>query len=202
MGLRQYKGNDWTETGWAIVDRQSIVVTTVAGMALPVREGVAGQVLAAWARWFHENVERLDQYFPLDDWGWSFDNAVADSNHLGGVALDLNATEHPFHTKASDTFTPDQIAAIRRGQRLFEDFIFWGEDWTNSRDPMHFQLATGSANGKLFTPGSGVGPSPALADFAARKIRGGYLIEGPPDIDLSADLLIGFAQLGPAGRPL
>ncbi|MBE7190476.1 M15 family metallopeptidase [Jatrophihabitans endophyticus] len=189
MGFRSYQGNTRSENGWRICDRAQCVVTTVAGMNLVVRDGVAADVLTAWLAWYHENVDRIDEYKPIDDWGWSYDNDVANSNHLSGTAFDINATEYPWGGSVMAQRYPQRVAAIRRGLGLFEGNIFWGGDWSR-RDEMHFQLNGGTADGD--------GPSRRLIDFAARRIRNGRLVTGS-DLDVGAVTRFVPAFLGPVG---
>jgi hypothetical protein len=163
MGFRSYQGNTISENGWRICDRNECEVVTVAGMSVPVRRGDAATIIKAWMVWYHNNVERIDLYKPIDDWGWSLDNAVANSNHLSGTAVDLNATQYPWGQPARNNMDAAKIARIRNGLRLFEGTIFWGEDWDYD-DPMHYQIGLPEGN-------------PQIATFAA-KLRGGYVPGG------------------------
>ncbi|ANA85726.1 lysin A, L-Ala-D-Glu peptidase domain [Gordonia phage Axym] len=164
MSFRRYMGNDWSENDWRICDSNETVVVSVAGMNVRLRSGYAAEALRAWILWYHENVERIDLYKPIDDWGWSYDNDVADSNHLSGTAVDLNATQYPWGLYRMPA---DRIAKVRRGLQLFEGIIFWGRDW-GKPDEMHYQLNAGTA--------SGTGASDRLINFVQRRIRDGRLI--------------------------
>ncbi|QOP64391.1 lysin A, L-Ala-D-Glu peptidase domain [Gordonia phage Orla] len=190
MTFRRYGGNDWSENGWRICDRNECTAVSVAGMNLVVRAGVAAEVLGAFLLWYHENVDRIDEYKPTDDWGWSYENAVSDSNHLSGTAMDLNATEYPWGGNTMHRVYPGRVAAIRLGLKEFEGNIFWGGDWSRM-DEMHFQLNGGTA--------SGTGPSQKLIEFARRRIRNGRLITGPVVPELSQQTVDNFAQLGRFG---
>jgi hypothetical protein len=92
-----------------------------------------------------------------DEGGWTPTNSVATSNHLGGTAMDLNWNDHPFHVK--HTFSPDQMDTIRELLAYYEDNIFWGGDWQDPIDEMHWQM------------GYDTYKSPDTADFISRKIR-------------------------------
>ena len=170
MTFRNYKGNDWSENGWRICDRNECERIFVPGAdntflaAMIVRSGASEVVLRAWAIWYHRNVEPLDRYKSGvgDDWGWSRDNDVDDSNHLSGTALDFNAVQYPMGQRR---MSADRVATINEGLRLFEDNIFHGRKW-NYPDEMHFQLGAGTA--------SGTGPSAKLSAFA-RRLNEGYL---------------------------
>jgi hypothetical protein len=188
MSFRTAYGNNYSENGWRMCNRDECTVVTVGGMSVPVRAGWAAVALRAWMHYFHEHVEALDQYFPIDDWGWSSTNAVGNSNHLSGTGVDLNATEHPWKIDASRNFTAAQIAEIRVGLAKFEGNIFWGQDWS-TRDPMHFQLNSGTA--------AGTGASTKLVDFCQRRIgTDGRLIEGPPPWQPTTADFEAFSQLG------
>lgn len=187
MSFRTVYGYDYSENGWRMCNADETVVVDVAGMPLRVRAGYAAEALGAWARWYHENVEPIDRYRPLDDWGWSATNDVWSSNHLSGTAIDLNATQYPWGQR---TMPADRKARVRRGLALFEGVIFWGADWDRA-DEMHFQLNAGTS--------AGTGASAKLADFCRRRIRDGRLI-GDNDMaaaDVKAIEQFISAYLGP-----
>ncbi|ANA86548.1 lysin A, L-Ala-D-Glu peptidase domain [Gordonia phage Aphelion] len=169
MSFRRIYGLDWSENGWRMCNSDETVVVDVAGMRVRIRSGYAAEALGAWMRWYHENVERIDLYKPLDDWGWSATNDVASSNHLSGTAVDINATQYPWGLR---TMSAARKAKIREGLKLFEGVIFWGADWSRA-DEMHYQLNHGTS--------SGTGASQKLIDFCNRRIRNGRLVtEQPP----------------------
>ncbi|QXO13117.1 lysin A, L-Ala-D-Glu peptidase domain [Gordonia phage Jojo24] len=191
MTFRKVYGYEYSENGWRMCNRDECVTVTVASMGVHLRSGYAAEVLGAWIRWYHENVERIDLYKPLDDWGWSATNDVGNSNHLSGTAVDLNATQYPWGRRV---MPKDRIAKVRRGLALFEGTIFWGADWSRA-DEMHYQLGVGTAAGN--------GASEKFIEFARRRIDNGRLIEGPPpepDWEIPADVFVGFAQMTPNGR--
>ncbi|MGO3328385.1 M15 family metallopeptidase [Gordonia sp. (in: high G+C Gram-positive bacteria)] len=175
MSFRTVYGYAWSENGWRMCNADETVVVRIAEMPLRVRSGYAAEALGAWARWYHTNVEPIDNYQPLDDWGWSATNDVANSNHLSGTAVDLNATQYPWGAR---TMPADRIARIRRGLQLFEGVIFWGADWGRA-DEMHYQLNTGTAHI--------TGASDRLADFCRRRIHNGQLVQGDDDMS-NADI--------------
>lgn len=193
MSFRSYAGHTHSENGWRMVNRDSCVL--IQGLAFmdtaPVRDGVAYEVLSAWAHWYDQNVPGQ---IVSPTWGWSRDNDVANSNHLSGTALDINATQYPWGGSRMHQVFPDRVAAIRRGLAIFENTIFWGADWSR-KDEMHFQLNGGTAG-----PG-GVDASEWLRTFAGRKIRNGRLIEGSDTSPggYSPEVEAGFLQLGQSG---
>ncbi|QAU06559.1 lysin A, L-Ala-D-Glu peptidase domain [Gordonia phage WilliamBoone] len=169
MSFRRIYGLDWSENGWRMCNSDETTIVDVAGMRVRIRSGYAAEALGAWMRWYHENVERIDLYKPLDDWGWSATNDVASSNHLSGTAVDINATQYPWGRR---TMPAARKAKIREGLKLFEGVIFWGADWSRA-DEMHYQLNHGTS--------SGTGASQKLIDFCNRRIRNGRLVtEQPP----------------------
>ncbi|GIG37807.1 M15 family metallopeptidase [Cellulomonas pakistanensis] len=117
-------------------------------------------VLEHVAARFDAEVEPVD---PATSWGWGYRNVrgeVGDdelSNHSSGTAIDLNATEHPLG--ARDTFTDEQVAAIREILAEVAPVVAWGGDFARG-DEMHFEI---------------VGDPAAVAEVAAR-LRG----EAPP----------------------
>jgi hypothetical protein len=88
----------------------------------PLRKGAPLTILGAWLKWYDTNVEEIGS--PV--WGWSAENAVANSNHLSGTAIDVNAPKYPWGAR---TMPADRIAKIRKGLALFEGSVYWGADW-------------------------------------------------------------------------
>lgn len=113
-------------------------------------------VLEHVAARFDAEVEPVD---PATSWGWGYRNVrgeVGDdelSNHSSGTAIDLNATEHPLG--ATDTFTDEQVRAIREILAEVAPVVAWGGDFARG-DEMHFEI---------------VGDPAAVAEVAAR-LRG------------------------------
>lgn len=178
MGFRTYQGNTHSENGWRICDRDECERIPVGDTAtfLIVRRGDVAQALAAWALWYHENVEPIDRYQSAptftDDWGWSRENNVANSNHLSGTGIDVNATQYPWGQRV---MSASRIRTIERGLALFGGVIYWGNSWTRA-DQMHYQIQGDAAN---------------LRDFVARRIVNGRLQVTPPTpvYDAEADPL-------------
>ena len=137
MSFRTVYGYSRSENGWRMVNRDGCVVGGPS-MGLPytdtasIRHGDASTILVAWLYWYHHNVEPLTSSV----WGWSATNAVANSNHLSGTALDINAPKYPFGRRVMPL---ERIAKVRAGLRLFEGTVFWGADWSYP-DEMHYQL--------------------------------------------------------------
>ncbi|MFF1531495.1 M15 family metallopeptidase [Cellulomonas sp. NPDC058312] len=148
MGTRSYQGYTHSENGWPIVDTAEIVTVTVPGTTqqIEVRRGDVATVLVGWMIWYHRNVEPIDRFKPRDDWGFSWDNDVPNSNHLSGTAVDINATQYPW-TRL--TMPADRVAKVRAGLKLFEGCIFWGRDWARV-DEMHYQIGVNAARLKSF----------------------------------------------------
>lgn len=180
-----------TENGWPSVWREACETIQIPGTTASV-ELLAGDVatcLAGWAAWWNRNVRPI---VPLDGhrnwWGQdnSSNNAVANSNHYSGTALDLCSDELPW---LEYTMPQNQVDTVHRGLQLFEGLLFWGRDWgAGDQDEMHTQM-----NGGTYQ-------NPRVADFAAR-LRNGYLgLFGPPDPD--AFPLPGGYYYGPLSGPI
>jgi len=165
MSFRTYSGYAYTENGWRIVNRDGCSLITGLDFmdTAPVRNGAAFEVLSAWAHWYDQNVPGG---IVSPTWGWSSTNDVANSNHLSGTALDINASQYGWGDNRMERLFPDRVASIRRGLDLFEGVIFWGADW-DRKDEMHMQLNGGTADGD--------DASASLRDFAARRVSGGRL---------------------------
>ena len=167
MSFRNVYGNDYSENGWRMVNRdECVLITGLEYMdTAPVRAGYAAEALSAWAHWYDKNVPGE---IVSPTWGWSATNDVSTSNHLSGTALDLNAPQYPWHGTVMRDKYPQRYAAILKGIDLFEGIIFWGASWTDSRDEMHFQLNQGTA--------AGTGASERLIDFVHRRVKDGQLV--------------------------
>jgi hypothetical protein len=165
MSFRTAYGYSYSENGWRMCNRDECDDSPppgLPGLRLPVRRGDASTILKAWASWFSVNVENLNNAGRgfSDEGCWTGTNDVGNSNHLSGTAMDLNWSEHAFRVSYSG-FNSIEIARCRQGLALFENTIWWGQDWSSPKDPMHFQLNLAESN-------------PKNAQFAA-KLRGGYL---------------------------
>lgn len=160
MSFRRVYGYDWSENGWRMCNRDECVVASGLPYTdtAPIRRGAAATILNAWLHWYHHNVERLTS--PV--WGWSNTNDVANSNHLSGTAIDVNAPKYPWGAR---TMPRDRINKIREGLRLFEGSVFWGADWSRA-DEMHYQLGWKEGD-------------PRVQAFADRLSNGHLGIYGP-----------------------
>ena len=151
--------NGWPSCGSDRLDRSPIPGTDIV---IPLQIGQPTQIMKAFAADFHLYVESLyNSSGGSDEGGWTPTNSVATSNHLGGTAMDLNWNDHPFHVRG--TFSADQMGNLRDLLSYYEQNIFWGGDWDDPIDEMHFQM------------GYDTYQSPDTADFISRKMRGdGY----------------------------
>lgn len=135
------------QNGWPVLKPDSPKLHTWlepdSGLRIRLRNGSAGFLLIFVLSWFHRKVERVNEG-QLDDWGYAYRpvRAGADwSNHAGGCAIDVNATQHPLGVPTLKTFTPAQAARIRRKLRVtFLGLIRWGGDYRVRPDAMHFEI--------------------------------------------------------------
>jgi len=134
---------------------------------LEVSPWVTGRLRGGDVRYLLEHVAaRFDaEVEPVDvdsSWGWGYrtvrgeEDEAGDglSNHASGTSIDLNATEHPLG--ARDTYTDEQVAAIRSILAEVAPAVAWGGDFDGRRDEMHFEI---------------VGSPETVAEVAAR-LRG------------------------------
>jgi predicted chitinase len=156
MATRTAYGNSFSENGWPMVDEGSCSWTTVPGadVTLEIQNGQPLQILRAWAADINAYVQPLRD---ADSACWTATNSVGTSNHLSGTAEDLDWDDHPMGNEYAG-WSSDQIATIRDMLSFYEDTIFWGNDWDEPKDSMHFQMGYNSYN------------SPATQDFINRKI--------------------------------
>jgi hypothetical protein len=164
MGTRVVYGNSSSSNGWPMVDEGSCTWTTVPGtdVSLEIQNGQPLAILAAFAADFNAYVEPLRD---ADSACWTATNSVGDSNHLSGTAMDLNWDSHPFQV-ADAGFDGAKIATIREMIDFYEGTVWWGNDWDDPKDAMHFQLGSLANGGDIDTYGN-----PHTQDFINRKIR-------------------------------
>jgi hypothetical protein len=109
-----------------------------------VRRGDVATVLHYVAERFHHTVEPLHAG---QCWGYAYrkirGSSTALSNHASGTAIDLNAPAHPLG--AHGTFSPAEVAAIRRILAFCDHAVRWGGDYHGRKDEMHFEIV-GSAS--------------------------------------------------------
>src|SRR5436309_591705 len=136
MSFRTAYGNTTSEDGWRMCNDDECDRATIPGTGvwIPLRSGVANTILKAFASRFSELVEPLDQ---SQCGGWTSTNDVGTSNHLAGTAMDLNWRRHAFRLR--DTYG-DKLPALRALLAEFRDCVWWGGDWHDPIDEMHFQL--------------------------------------------------------------
>ena len=134
-----------TYTGWPVIpsgDARLTVIEPAPGRRFTVLAGPVATVLDWLIRRFHAEVEPIDQGI-LDDYGYNYRKVRGSdswSNHASGTAVDLNATKHPFKTRADQNFSPAQIAAVRQ---ILADATINGQQvvrWLDANDPMHFEI--------------------------------------------------------------
>ena len=169
MSFRSAYGYAESEAGWRMCNDDECDKDPVPGtdVRLLIRCGIPNTILKAFAARFNELVEPLDQ---TQCGGWARDSDVATSNHLAGTAMDLNWNRHPFHQK--DTFGAG-LPALKKILEEFRGCVFWGGDWTDSIDEMHFQL--NHPEGHLDSDGNFVEkPDRRLVDLA-NDLNNGYL---------------------------
>lgn len=132
--------------GWPGIESASdprlTTIEPVPGRKFRVRAGAVAEVFDWLIRRFHAEVEPIDEGV-LDDWSYHYRKVVGGSslsNHASATAVDLNATRHPFQTRATANFTASQIDAIRR---ILADAVVDGRPalrWLDGHDPMHFEV--------------------------------------------------------------
>lgn len=164
MGNRVVYGNSFSSDGWPMVDEGSCTWVNVpgTGVTLQIQNGWPLAILRAFAADFNAFVEPLRD---ADSACWTPTNSVSTSNHLSGTAMDLNWDSHPFYSDYGG-FNAAEIATMRELLDFYEGMVFWGQDWSSPKDPMHIQLASLANGGVRDTYNN-----PATGDFIARKIR-------------------------------
>jgi putative chitinase len=136
------------ENGWPECDLSDTQRLTIPGTALslPIREGQPHAILQAFFRDVDAFIEPANNSRGYSDEGsWTENNSVYTSNHKGATAVDWNWDDHPFHVKdggwgGSILIAGSQVPAMRDLLAWYEGMVFWGNDWANPVDSMHFQM--------------------------------------------------------------
>lgn len=146
-----------SENGWeparASADQCEWITVPGSSVSLQLLKGQPLTILRAFAADFNAYVEQLRD---ADSAGWTPTNSVPTSNHLNGTAMDLNWNSHPFHVAGT---YGDRLPALRELIDWYEGTVWFGGDWQDPIDEMHFNMGYGTYG------------NPHTADFIARKIR-------------------------------
>lgn len=149
-----------------MVDEGSCTWVDIPGTApvvrIQIQNGQPLQILRAFVADINAYVEHVTD---ADTACWTAGNSVPSSNHLSGTAVDIDWERHPFRI-ANAGWSQQQLATIREIQDFYEGTVFFGNDWTDPKDAMHFQLASLANGGDIDTYGN-----PHTQDFINRKIR-------------------------------
>ena len=132
-----------SENGWPMINRSGCVLITApgAGRQVPVRAGDVATVLSRFLAAYSVNVEPIRSQV----WGWSADNDVADSNHMSGTAVDINAPQYPWGQRVMPA---DRVAKCNALEAAFRGVMFWGRRW-NRPDEMHWQIGVRPGDPRL-----------------------------------------------------
>jgi hypothetical protein len=149
-----------------MVDEGSCTWVDVPGtnpvVRLQIQNGQPLPILRAFVADINAYVEPVRD---ADTACWTAGNSVSTSNHLSGTAVDINWDSHPFRV-ADAGWSQDEINTIRQILDFYEGTVFWGNDWTDPKDAMHFQLASLANGGDIDTFNN-----PHTQDFIDRQIR-------------------------------
>jgi len=111
-----------------------------------LRDGSIGFLLAHFVLWWHEVVHPIN-IGVWDEWGWAdrdvrgMGNVI--SEHAGGCAVDIDATQHPRGIPILRNFKVWQIAKIRARLLFYSGMLGWGGNYHRVVDGMHVEFAQG-----------------------------------------------------------
>ncbi len=176
-----------TENGWppdtrahpfVSIPLSECVQVTIPGTTetLWFQKGAPATILPAFLADLNAYVESTNNSAGYGDEGsWTNGNSVGTSNHLGATAFDFNWTDHPMGPapedpaagwQGSDIIDGDEVPAIRALLDWYEGTVYWGGNWNDPKDSMHFQMGYDT-----YDPAHGQAGTPAVQDFIKRKIR-------------------------------
>ena len=136
-----------SQNGWPVLHSDSrllhvwVIPAKTGEFKLRLRNGSAGFLLALFALWYAETIEKVAGRV-LDDWGWAKMRYVRGStdditNHASGTAIDLNAIRHPLGRL---TLKAWQKVKIRARLLLFAGCLRGGLDYAHRKDEMHYEI--------------------------------------------------------------
>lgn len=144
-----------SENGWPMCNSNECVSVQVvpAAKKVPLRKGDVATILNAFLIAYNQRVEPIVSQV----WGWSPDNDVANSNHMSGTAVDINAPKYPWGKKVMPY---DRVLKVEALLRDFRGVVAWGRNWAYP-DEMHFQI--------------GLPPGDSRVKQLAADLNNGYL---------------------------
>jgi hypothetical protein len=156
--FREAGAAEVSANGWSADTTIPLETRPVYGVApsFTVRDGPAGDLLLAVVLRYDRDVEGVSTR--ADEGGYNRRAVRGEqewSDHASGTAVDVNTTCRPLGSRASDTFNPTQVAAIRALVDSTGGAVEWGGDYDEpSRgglsgaraDPMHFALAPNTSD--------------------------------------------------------
>lgn len=136
-----------SQNGWPVLHGTSallhvwVIPSRSGTFRLRLRSGSAGFLLAHFALWYADSIEKVAGKV-LDDWGWAARPFVRGSdtqitNHASGTAEDLNATQHPL---GKVTLKPWARVKIRARLLIYSGCIRGGLDYAHRKDEMHYEI--------------------------------------------------------------
>lgn len=135
-----------SQNDWPVLAAESrllhvwVIPSRTGTFRLRLRGGSAGFLLAHFALWYADSIEKVAGGI-TDDWGWAPLRMVRGSNtwtsnHCSGTAIDLNAVSHPLNTR---TLAAWQKAKIRARLLIYSGCLRGGLDY-HRPDEMHTEL--------------------------------------------------------------
>lgn len=137
-----------SQNGWPALPARSNKLYTwkvpakTGAFTLTMRNGSAGFILAWWALWFAEKIEKVKGPI-LDDWAYAYRPVRAGtdmSNHASGTAIDINALQHVLSRRG--TFSSPEVKRMhaKLNGLMLRGAIRWGGDYRGRADEMHFEI--------------------------------------------------------------
>jgi putative chitinase len=162
-------------------------------VSLQIREGQPAAIMGAFAADFNAYVEPLRD---ADSACYTESNSVLGqpgknngSNHMSATAMDLDWNSHPFRVLNAG-FNAAQIATIRELLTFYEKTIWWGNDWDNPKDAMHFQMGYDTYGSENVDRVQGFINRKIRADGFSTFRRGGAPVVLPPMNPPAVDVLM------------
>jgi hypothetical protein len=181
-----------TENGWpglpATEDMLNWVTVPTTSVKLQIQKGQPTKILSAFVADMNAYIEPARD---SDTACYTRENSVFTSNHRSGTAVDYDWDAHAFHVRG--TFG-NNLAALRDLLAFYNmdgvQIIFWGGDWTDPIDEMHFQMGYNTYN------------NPVTQKFIDQRIRPDGLSTYKRGAAVPADTAVLAAAVTPGEKVL
>lgn len=138
-----------SQNGYSACDSSVIAKYTIpnsGGVTINLRKGDVSVVLLDFFGWYAKEIEPLRQ---SDTGGYNcrvIEGSDVTSNHGSGTAGDVRWRDHPRGKNQRNAgFSAAEVKKINAKLKEYGGVIRWGNNYSTTPDPMHFEINAGPA---------------------------------------------------------